>query len=151
MASDDLEVEKEITKEATGSVAKKPILCLDFDGVIHDYKEGWKDGTIYGDVTPGFWTWALEAANYFELHVYSSRSVLDMMSMYSWMRNKFADYVTHHNGVVQAPSWEAFGFIFDKAKPPAFLTIDDRAITFQGDWSQLSPTNLRGFKPWNQK
>ena len=38
-----------------------PILCLDFDGVIHDYRQGWKGGALYGHVTAGFYAWAEDA------------------------------------------------------------------------------------------
>ena len=40
---------------------------------------------------------------------------------------------------------------FPEQKPPAFLTIDDRAICFEGDWSELDPAELLGFKPRNKR
>ena len=33
-------------------------------------------------------------------------------------------------------------------KPPAFVTLDDRALTFTGEWPAVA--ELRGFKPWNK-
>lgn len=35
---------------------------------------------------------------------------------------------------------------FPKHKPPAMVTLDDRALTFTGDWPSLD--DLAAFKPW---
>ena len=117
----------------------KPILCIDFDGVIHSYERGWQGGVIYGTVTPGFWEWALKAQELFTLVVYSSRSksgeMIDAMS--DWLVK---------NGWTDAVKLE-----FAHEKPPAFLTIDDRAITFEGNWLALDPAALILFKPWMVK
>ena len=40
---------------------------------------------------------------------------------------------------------------FPEQKPPAFLTIDDRAICFEGDWSEIEPVDLLNFRPWNKR
>ena len=34
-------------------------------------------------------------------------------------------------------------------KPPAMVTLDDRAITFTGEWPSIE--TLLAFKPWNKK
>jgi transposase len=34
-------------------------------------------------------------------------------------------------------------------KPPAFLTIDDRAFCFEGVWPELN--RIEAFVPWNKR
>jgi hypothetical protein len=112
----------------------KPILCLDFDGVIHSYERGWQDGKIYGTVTPGFWEWAVKAQEHFKLVVYSSRSKDGIEAMHDWLIEQ---------------GWPiAIEIGFAHEKPAAFLTIDDRALTFNGDWRMYDPEELLEFKPW---
>ena len=125
----------------------KPILCIDFDGVIHSYENGWQNGVIYGTVTPGFFEWAEEAAKLFKLVIYSSRSKTDegVIEMGLWLHDQRAAWRKAGGKSGDDP----LTFEYANEKPPAFLTIDDRAIQFRGDWSELLPAQLRAFKPWN--
>lgn len=127
----------------------KPTICLDFDGVIHDYKRGWRDGSIYGSLVDGFIEWALDASRLFQLAIYSSRSSTphDIKLMQTWLAAQ-----------LKLDGWDTGSaseflamFQWPSHKPPAFLSIDDRAITFKGDWSniKLRPASLLAFKPWN--
>lgn len=124
---------------------KRPILCIDFDGVIHDYRLGWQGGILYGQATPGFFEWATEAQKYFSLTVYSSRSqaIGGVEAMSLWLKGQT---VLWHQLTGRTEELE---LTFAREKPPAFLTIDDRALTFKGDWGEFDPVNLRKFKPWN--
>jgi hypothetical protein len=129
----------------------KPILCLDFDGVIHSYERGWQDGVIYGKVTPGFFEWLEEAVKHFTIVIYSSRSKTSegLEAMRSWLENQNMAWLEKKYPGKQdyvGPTIE-----FAHEKPPAHLTIDDRAITFQGDWSVLDMYYLTNFKPWTQR
>lgn len=130
--------------------APKPILCIDFDGVIHSYERGWQDGEIYGTVTPGFFEWAIRAGRLFRLVIYSSRSKTEAgeRAMIAWLERQIGRWLaTSGGGAIEGlPAFE-----FSNQKPAAFLTIDDRALCFMGDWSApfLSPNLLLAFRPWN--
>ena len=118
----------------------KPILCLDFDGCIHSYSSGWKGVDKIPDTpVPGVFEWIESALEYFEIHVYSSRSTSAQgrAAMYFYIRN----HAPHLAGKL----------FFAKEKPRAFIQIDDRCIMFDVNWSKISPKELLNFKPWYKR
>lgn len=127
----------------------KLTICIDFDGVIHDYRKGWCDGVIYGAVVPGFIEWADHAREHFRLVVYSSRSKTP--EGIADMREKLREWVEAAYAANTGLAISISDFEFSAVKPPAFVTIDDRGIQFRGDWSapELSVDAIRAFKPWN--
>lgn len=129
----------------------KPILCLDFDGVVHEYKQPWTDAvTISDHVTEGFFEWAEQAAQFFTLVIYSSRSKdpKAVEAMQLWLaaeRKRWRENGGKH--AIEAP----LEFEFASEKPAAFMTIDDRALCFSGNWGAYPPDQLIKFKPWNKR
>lgn len=129
----------------------KPILCVDFDGVIHSYTTPWKDATTIPDPpVPGALRWLWKATEWFDVQIYSSRSKDPMAreAMRDWMiANARAEFGEDHpmSGGPDYPISIAY------EKPAAFLTIDDRAFCFEGDWSEIEPADLLNFKPWNKR
>jgi hypothetical protein len=97
-------------------------VCLDFDGVIHSYRSGWRgaanipDPPIHG---------VREAIGHlrktYRVVIHSARSRTDegRAAMTQWLEkhNIEVDEICAH-------------------KPPAFVYVDDRAIPFKGEWSQ---------------
>jgi len=131
-------------------VLVKPILCIDFDGVIHSYDAGWQNGDIYGRATEGFFEWALKAQEKFKLVVYSSRSKTyeGRVAMERAIMRWFGEWLAPRSFPEgKAPSLE---LDFAHEKPPAFLTIDDRAMQFRGDWADMNPDTLAGYEVWNK-
>ena len=130
----------------------KPTLCIDFDGVIHSYEKGWQNGVIYGTVVPGFFEWVERVRDHFTLVIYSSRSKDDagVTAMSLWLHAQRNQWIK--DGGERHPT-KPLEIQFAHVKPSAWLTIDDRAIQFQGDWSDpaLSAGAMRLFKPWNTR
>ncbi len=131
-----------------------PILCLDFDGVLHSYTSGWKgprcipDPPVIGAIP---WLRSLLsvpdcvcpfAPRYldFDVQIYSSRSRYwgGRWAMRSWLANQF-EKCGYPPQLVELLK-------FPKYKPPAFLTIDDRAVTFSGKFPTVE--ELKSFKSW---
>lgn len=116
----------------------KPILLVDFDGVIHSYTSGWRGADVVFDPpVPGVYSFLHEALKFFDVQIYSSRSRQKggIEAMKRYLINR-----------VGLPELEEFSFPTEK--PAAFLTIDDRAIQFNGIFPD--PRDLLKFKPWNK-
>ena len=129
---------------------KKPILCIDFDGVIHQYRQAWEGEEIIPDgIVPGFFKWAYVAQEFFELTVYSSRSKTQggRFAMQVWMRRRYEEWVDETQPIIIP----LIAFSYAHEKPSAFLHIDDRALTFTGNWADFPPEKLLEFKPWNKQ
>lgn len=125
------------------------VICVDFDGVIHSYGKGWQGGEIYGHVVPGFWEWAEDMlCAGFALAIYSSRSKTPegVSAMRAWLIAKAEEHGGMASGVGER-------LLFAHEKPPAWLTIDDRAVRFDGNWGapELRPDAVDSFKPWTQR
>jgi len=125
----------------------KRILCLDFDGVIHSYTSGWKGADVIPDPpVEGAFAFMLEALQHFDVVIFSSRSnqVGGLSAMGAWLkRHAGAAFYESPAG----PGIEDVQFVTEK--PPAFITIDDRAWTFTGKWPTMD--ELKAFQPWNKK
>ena len=138
-------------------MTRKPILCLDFDGVLHSYISGWKGADVIPDPpVPGTFNFLFEAITHFRVAIFSSRS--GQQGGKAAMQN----YLRHHAHLFweidQRATWAEADRMsrrlldaleFPDNKPPALVTIDDRAITFTGEFPSIE--TLQSFKPWNKR
>ena len=133
-------------------MGNNPILCVDFDGVIHSYTSPWTNAeTISDGPVPGALRWLWKATEWFTVVIYSSRSksTTGINAMMSWMlKHSEKEFGPGHP---MSECDDGYPISFASEKPAAFLTIDDRAICFDGDWSDLDPAELLNFKPWNKQ
>lgn len=149
----------------------KPILCLDFDGVLHSYTSGWQGARNIPDPpVPGALEFVARAPVDFRVHILSSRSHQwgGRRAMKRWLRHHYIELGMGENvpewwmkHICAAGGMEPWKQAVDDAtdmllscigfplfKPSAMVTIDDRAVTFTGQWPELQ--TLRSFKPWNK-
>lgn len=129
----------------------KPILVLDFDGVIHSYTSGWEGVDIISDPpVPGALEFMYHALDHFDVCVFSSRSnqIGGLGAMQKWLRD-YAIALLSDGRFGDDPMLCWLDHIrWPTTKPSAFVTIDDRAITFTGKWPAIE--DLLAFKPWNK-
>ena len=124
----------------------KPILCLDFDGVVHSYTSRWQGATVIpDDPTDGAIEFMLAALHDFDVVIFSSRSNQKggTEAMRNWLK-RHAGNCWYESPC--GPGLEDVRFVTEK--PPALVTLDDRASTFTGTWPKVA--DLLAFKPWNK-
>lgn len=140
-----------MTKQGNDLPKRQPILCIDFDGVLHSYSSGWKGARNIPDLPmPGAIEWLnslipvgddvsgfdVATCHAFQVAIFSSRSryLGGRRAIKKWLiKNGISSYQLEH-------------IKFPLMKPPAFLLIDDRAFQFQGQFP--SEKQMKEFKPY---
>lgn len=101
-------------------------LAVDFDGVIHWYRKGWHDGSVYDDPFPG----ARECLQRLidqghKILIYSTR-----------LMDRIVNGETSPSQLEEVKAWwkkhnmpEDVKFWTEPGKPLAFVYIDDRALS----------------------
>lgn len=115
----------------------RPTLILDFDGVLHSYESGWQGAdTISDQPVRGAVEFCEEAIKHFRVLVLSTRcsQIGGTEAILEWLeKNGFPP------GMLVS---------LEGVKPPAVVSIDDRAIRFNGKWPSME--ELKAFRPWNR-
>jgi len=152
-----------------------PILLLDFDGVIHSYIHPWKGARVILDPpVKGALEFIIKALDVFDVQIYSSRSNQfgGRRAMRKWLFHEYFNLCG--DSYENTPGWlrayisqSAFAdpwideckyaikklitkeIKFPKRKPAGFVTIDDRAIQFRGEFPDVY--ELVEFVPWNKR
>lgn len=151
----------------------KRTLCFDFDGVLHSYTSGWQGARVISDPpVPGALEFLVEATEHFDVCILSSRSHQwgGRRAMKKWLARAFMEAATggdeQYGWLRQQVAKEAFGqswkstvawyvrqllrkIAFLKYKPPAFVTVDDRAIQFTGTFPTVG--EIQGFRTWQKQ
>jgi hypothetical protein len=113
-------------------ISKLPrTICLDFDGVLHSYRSGWRGATTIPDPPiHGTREAIARLREQYRVVVYSARcrTAEGRRAVEMWLRK-------HDIQVDEVVDY----------KPPALVYVDDRAIPFRGDWEQVI-TEIRAFR-----
>lgn len=118
---------KEFTTEVEENI--KNVLCIDFDGVIHDHYLGFHDGTLYGKPLKGALNSIKHLAKTYRIIIYTckanpNRPLINGKTgielIWEWLEkyevNQYVEEITY-------------------TKPNAIAYIDDKAICFKS-WDQ---------------
>jgi FMN phosphatase YigB (HAD superfamily) len=113
-------------------MSRKQIVVFDFDGVIHSYTSGWQGiDVILDEPIEGMKEVIATLRLDYKIIVVSSRCVEaeGITAIGEWLRK--------HDILVDG---------IQASKPPAYVTIDDRAITFKGSNNLIE--DITNFRPY---
>ncbi len=117
-------------------------IAVDFDGVIHNYSQGWNGGDIYDPPVDGVKE-AMERlkAQGHTLYIFTTRTNKIFRKDDKDQKKAIEDWMQQH----EIP----YDKIWTYGKPMCDVFIDDRAIQFRGNWEETLK-EVEVFKVWNK-
>jgi len=117
---------------------KNKTLCFDFDGVIHSYVSGWKCAAVANDEP-----------------VKGIKELIDKLIKIGYRIVIFSSRCQSGDGICCIIDYcMKYKIMFHEIaafKPPCYLTIDDRALCFNGNEIDSLIDKIESFVPWYKK
>lgn len=105
-------------------------VMIDFDGVIHDYRDGWNGGVISGELIPGTKEAIDRLKRIFEIVIFTTRAA-----------KPEEESPSQQAQIDDLKRWlNERGIYYDRItgeKLGAFAYIDDKGIRFEGNWDYV--------------
>lgn len=122
---------------------KKRTICIDFDGVLHDYSEGFKGKDVFGDMLPNAdkGTQLLKKKGW-TIIIYTTRPKTAKLE--KWLKDHKIAYDYINENPNQPEDSKGGKLIAD-------IYLDDRGMRFNGQWSEWLMEEIAGFQPWQEQ
>ncbi len=116
-------------------------IAIDLDGCIASYNNGWMGENVFGELIPNCKENIrnLKSMGY-KIIIYTSRLATKELEKHLTDNGIYFDAINDN-------PWHEYKQPGDKRKVIADIYIDDRAITFRGNWDEI-PKLVEKFKPW---
>lgn len=125
-------------------MAKGKTICIDFDGVLHDYSKGYQGKDVFGEMVKGAdsATKILKKKGW-TIIVYTTRP--DTEALRSWLSDHGIafDYINENPDQPEDSKDGGSKLIAD-------IYLDDRAICFRGEWDWIM-NDIASFVPWGDR
>jgi predicted secreted acid phosphatase len=117
---------------------KNITISLDFDGVIHQYSEGWKDGSCYDNPMAGAFDFIkkqMQSGN--KVFILSTRTPKQIVK---WLKKQKAPFKFRKVRKKERNFWNELNVVgVTNRKLAAHIYIDDRGFLFQNNnWNEAA-------------
>lgn len=134
----------------------KKIICLNYSGCINTSYDEDYHYDLSDKITNGFFDWLHKVGRNYKIIIYTEGniSVSGRNKMKTWLAAQFANWINENelsDTIMEDLANIVEDINFVKIKPIDCLFIDNKALTFNGNWSEYTKEIIDGFVPWNQK
>lgn len=121
---------------------EKRIICIDFDGVIHDYSNGWQGEDVFGQMIPNADTGtSVLKKKGWTIIIFTTRKKTDKLEKWLNEHNISYDYINENPSQPGNTSGKIIADVY----------LDDRGICFRGRWDSWLVRDIIDFEPWQEQ
>lgn len=117
-------------------------ICIDFDGVIHDYGQGWQGEDVFGNMIANAdtGTQVLRKQGW-TIIIFTTRKKSDKLEKWLKDNNITYDYINENPDQPDNTSGKVIADVY----------LDDRGIGFRGTWDEWLMREIFDFEPWQER